>query len=139
MKDKIKILLIDDNENDNYFHQRVIKKAGLTGEVAVAENGLDALKYLINQFKNIDSEPVIKVTLIFLDINMPKMGGFEFLDEYCNLDNSVKAGVVVIMLSTSENPKDVELCKQYTDVKEYCTKPLTIEKLQLIINKHFIT
>ena len=79
--DPISILLIDDDDNDNFFHKRAIDKSGLNCKVDICNGSIDALDYLQNKGQyahNGSNYPAPKI--IFLDINMPKMNGWEFLD-----------------------------------------------------------
>ena len=75
--------------------------------------------------------------LIFLDINMPGMNGWEFLEEYNKLDKEIQSRVMVIMLTTSDNPDDSMRAKTWGFVSDYITKPLTKERLKDIIDAHF--
>lgn len=124
-------MLIDDNPDDNFFHQRVIKKAD-AAEVVISENSaMAALEYL----KSKKDHPHEHPDLIFLDINMPGMNGWEFLEEYEKLDKNLQSHVIVVMLTTSENPDD--RMRAMNIIPEFKTKPLTREMLEEIINKYF--
>src|SRR5438105_4751671 len=109
------ILLIDDDDDDNFFHQIVAREADITDHVQVAENAFEALEYI----KTGKPAP----DLIFLDINMPKMNGWEFVDEYRKLNRIQNP--VIIMLSTSLNPSDIEKSREIPEIKEFKTKPLS--------------
>jgi len=124
------ILLIDDDLEDSFFHRIVIDKMNMTHSVQVAINGLEALKFLRDE-----AQPTPE--LIFLDINMPKMNGWEFLEEYRHLDPKQKARITILMLTTSVNPADLERAKQIEDVTGYKTKPLSVEMLTDILQKYF--
>ena len=113
------IMLIDDNPDDNFFHEREIKKYSRSTKVITKESGIGAFEYL--QTKK-DPYP----NLIFLDINMPGMNGWEFLQAYRNLDKSLQTQII-IMLTTSENPDDATRAKGFGYVSDYLTKPLTKE------------
>ena len=65
-----RVILIDDNESDNVYHEIMIRRAGFAGEILVFENGVDGLRYL-------ETTDLDRPTYIFLDINMPMMDGFE--------------------------------------------------------------
>lgn len=123
------ILLIDDDEEDNFFHSLVINEMDLSDHIEIAENGLHALDYL----ENGDCVP----DLIFLDINMPRMNGWEFLERYRSLDPARKAKVVIIMLTTSLNPMDQERATRVEEVRDFETKPLSKEKLESIMRRFF--
>jgi len=125
-------MLVDDNPNDNFFHEREIKKNNLSTIVVTKDSGLDALVYLKSQ-KDKNMQP----DLIFLDINMPGMNGWEFLQEYTLLDKELHNRIIIIMLTTSDNPDDVARSKEGSFVSGYITKPLTREKMNDIIRQYF--
>lgn len=118
------IMLIDDNKIDNFFHERVIKKANAAKTIIIKESGQEALDYL----KKVNGNP--RPDLIFLDINMPGMNGWEFLEHYKQLDKSLQSGMVVVMLSTSQNPDDKEMARTHGILSDFKTKPLTREMLE---------
>lgn len=130
MKKKLNcVMLIDDNEDDNFFHKIVLKETGITEHIKVAESGFEALDFLVNENKIPE--------LIFLDINMPKMNGWEFLEEYRKLNEEQKARVVIIMLTTSLNPTDRKKAFSIPEVNGFETKPLSPETLNEIVERHF--
>lgn len=126
-------MLIDDNEHDNFFHEREIKKNNSETFVITKKSGIEALEYLKSKKNNDNIQP----DLIFLDINMPGMNGWEFLEEYNKLDKEIQSRVIVIMLTTSDNPDDTNRAKTWKFVSDYITKPLTKERLKDIIEIHF--
>lgn len=126
------IMLIDDNKLDNFYHERVIRKHNAAKHVVVKESGEEALAYLRNKQHNpADMHP----ELIFLDINMPGMNGWEFIEEYKKLDKELQSKMVVVMLTTSENPDDMEKAKANGVLFAFKTKPLTIEMLTEIMER----
>jgi len=127
------IMLVDDDKNDNFFHEREIKKNNIETIVIVEESGTGALKYL----KSMINKKKIAPALIFLDINMPGMSGWEFLEEYKNLHKEIQSKVMIIMLTTSDRPENIERAKSYEFVSDYITKPLTKEKMEDINDKYF--
>jgi len=131
------ILLIDDNPADNEYHTIIIKKAHVCNHVKIAIDGPKALDYIIKSGEEGQSETYPKPDLIFLDINMPGMNGFEFLEEYEKLDDKLKSKVVIVMLSTSLNPDDEKKATENKEVKEFQNKPLDIKLLQNTIEKYF--
>ncbi len=124
------ILLIDDNPADNLFHQLLIDEMKVTETLIAVEDGEEAIDYLRTHLDNLPS-------LIFLDINMPRMNGWEFLDEYDSFPSSVKSKIIIIMLSTSANPKDISRSHEYLTVSNFETKPLTKESLENILDHYF--
>lgn len=127
------IMLVDDNLHDNFFHEREIKKSNLATIVITKTTGLEAIEYLKSKNNNKDNQP----DLIFLDINMPGMNGWEFLQEYDQLDKKLQSKVIIIMLTTSDNPDDEAKAKTWSFVSDYITKPLTKGIMEAIIKKHF--
>lgn len=131
------ILLIDDNSGDNHFHEIIIKEAGSSDHIQIATDGRSALDYIIKSGEPNQSESFPKPDIIYLDINMPGMNGFDFLEEYKKLDEKLKAKAVIIMLTTSLNPDDKIKAMTYKEVKEFQNKPLTVEALHETVEKYF--
>jgi len=126
-------MLVDDNSHDNFFHERVIKKSNAADVIVAKQTGIEALEYL----KENENDEKLHPDLIFLDINMPGMNGWEFLEEYNKLDEKAKSKVVVIMLTTSDNPDDKTKSKMLNIASDFRTKPLTEEMLEEILNTFF--
>lgn len=134
MKKKLNnILLIDDSLADNFISKRVIDKTAVAEKVTTTFGGKEALDYLSKAVNGQFPKPEI----VFLDINMPGMSGWEFLDEYRLLEETKKAGVIVTMLTTSKAETDKTKANGYGNVSDYSTKPLTKEKLMFLIEKHY--
>jgi CheY-like chemotaxis protein len=134
MKTELKnILLIDDNHDDNFFHEREIKKILPSASVKAVKSALEALDFL----KQSDNDGAVIPDLLLLDINMPVMNGWEFLHEYKNQCKNCQDKIIIIMLSTSDNPYDMERIKDTGLVVDYIVKPLTKEILNEVIRKYF--
>lgn len=131
-------MLIDDDEPTNYISKILIEEAECTDHIQIVQSGQLALNYLGSngQFASKD-ERFPYPNLIFLDINMPAMNGWEFLDRYDKLEQKDKAETVVVMLTTSLNPDDKLKAKEMPLVSGFEDKPLTSEKLNEILRKHF--
>lgn len=133
-RDKLScFMLIDDNEADNVYHEIVINEAECVEKVVPHLSAEDALEAL----KNVPSEDCPVPNIIFLDINMPGMNGWEFLEEYQKLAPEHQADIVVVMLTTSLNPDDRERAAQIDLIKDFKTKPLSPDKLDDILEKFF--
>ena len=124
------ILLVDDDPDDNLFHDIIIREMDIVHHIAMAMNGLDALSYL-------ESAHGLPPDLIFLDINMPRMNGWEFLEAYEKLDPGKKAKTLIMMLTTSANPDDLRRAQEMETVTGFQTKPLSREMLTDILREHF--
>ena len=127
------IMLIDDNPDDNFFHEREIKKSNSEIVVIKKNSAMTALEYL----KANRDEAFKLPDLILLDINMDGMNGWEFLKEYDLLAKELQSKVVIIMLSTSESSDDIKNAKSENYVSDFTTKPLTQTIMNNIIAKHF--
>lgn len=127
-----KIILIDDNEDDNFFHSRVIKKNECAKEIVSFTNGQTALNYLDSL-----SDPNEFPTVIFLDINMPGMNGWEFMEEYNDKGLGDKMQSIIYILSTSDNPDDMEKAAHTKNLDGFRTKPMDMSMLEGICKIHF--
>ena len=134
MKKKLNsIMLIDDDQATNFLHKLVIKKADCTEDVHIELNGEAALNYLNTQIDGKYPKP----DLIFLDINMPRMNGWAFLEEYHKLIDGQQGVAVIVMLTTSLNPDDLELAKKFSEISEFKNKPMTQAMIMDIISRYF--
>src|SRR5688572_30468975 len=97
------VLLIDDNPIDNLVNQKLIERANLAEAIIVRDSAVSAIEYLKS---NCDKPENIPDT-IFLDIRMPEMDGFQFLEEFDRLPAEVTSKVTIYMLSSSIDPKDI--------------------------------
>ena len=115
------IMLVDDNETDQFLHEVIFEKFDSDVKLIKAYDGREALEKLAEIDGSVDA--------IFLDINMPGMNGFDFLQEY---DESPYPSVAVIMLSSSGRESDIEKAMSYKFVKSYISKPLEVDDLELL-------
>jgi response regulator of citrate/malate metabolism len=126
-------MLIDDDPDDNFIHERVIRKSNAAEMVIAMKTASSALEYLKSKEDINNTHP----DLIFLDINMPGMNGWEFLQEYNKLDIQFRSQVIIIMLTTSDNPTDKMKATLANGICAFKTKPLTKEMLEEIRTKYF--
>ncbi|MFT6869594.1 MAG: CheY-like chemotaxis protein [Paraglaciecola sp.] len=133
MKQKLNsILLIDDDKATNFMHTYLIKKTLVVDTVISKLNGEEAIAYLTTKKDGEYPQP----DLIFLDINMPVMNGWEFIEEY-KKSNFSKKSVLIIMLTTSLNPIERKRAEKIEIISGFVTKPLTVEYLQDIVKSYF--
>lgn len=125
------LMLIDDDETTNFINELMISEMGITDQILQAQNGKEGLDLLLKQVEEKKCLPEI----ILLDINMPVMDGFEFLEEYQKLDIPGKSSVVIVMLTTSLHPTDMERTKQ-AGITDYINKPLKENSIRQILEKH---
>ncbi len=126
------VLLIDDDEPTNFLNKLTLEQASCARYIQVVQSGQAALDYLRRP-----PDECPRPDLIFLDINMPAMNGWEFLGLYRTLPPEKKADTVVIMLTTSLNPDDEKKTLAIPEVSGFEHKPLNQESLNKVLNKYF--
>lgn len=126
------VLLIDDDEPTNFLNQLTLEQSGCARHIRIAPGGQAALNYLQG---NPDECP--RPDLIFLDINMPAMDGWEFLSHYRLLPQPKKANTVLIMLTTSLNPDDEQRTRTIPEVAGFEHKPLNQVRLARLLATYF--
>lgn len=120
------ILIIDDDEINNFIAAKLIDKIPPKAKVSTCVNGQEGIDFVKNKLNNQDEFPDI----IFLDINMPLMNGWEFLEEYEHIKNDIKKKVTINMLSSSVYNDDISKAETYTTVNKFISKPLTVDKIK---------
>ncbi len=120
MAKNINILLIDDSDVDNFINKAIISKEDNISQITTMTSGREALNHLSSIIDNTEAYPDV----IFLDIKMPGMSGFEFLNEYVTLSDSLTDHCKIYILSSSLDNLDSEKGKEYSVVKKHLTKPL---------------
>ena len=130
------ILCIDDDPITLMLCKKVIAKASFTNEIFTFQNGQDALQYFNTiKYSNNKDKTSIKPQLIFLDLNMPVMGGWEFLDHFITPEYSEFHSIKVIILSSTIDPEDKEKPKNYPMVMDFLSKPITVTMLEYLKSK----
>lgn len=120
------VMLVDDNDTDNFISKRIIEITGFSSNVIVKNSGKLALQYLEQNQNNPASLPDV----IFLDINMPIVDGFVFLFEFDLFADVVKNKCKIVILSSSNNKKDIAKIVDNSHVIKFVTKPLTEKALE---------
>lgn len=139
MKNRLNcILLVDDDIATNFINKKIIQKANIIEQVHVALNGKEAIEYISNKGKfESDNNKYPKPEMILLDINMPVMDGWEFIETYKNLDIENKENIAIVMLSSSFNPADKTKAESIAEITTFRQKPMSKEALYKIIEKVF--
>ncbi len=126
------VMLIDDNEIDNFINHKMIEGCNFSEQVYIHTSSKSALEFLKN-IERIESTPKEMIPeIIFLDINMPIMDGLQFAEEFDKLSQKFKSRTKIVILTTSINPSDFETSKKFKNVIKYINKPLTHMVLESI-------
>lgn len=132
------ILLVDDDPTTNFLNEELLEDLEVARFIHVAWNGQEALDFINHKgkFKDVDKETHPRPNLIFLDINMPLMGGYEFLDQYSYLPQEKKAEAVIVFLTTSSAQEDKFQSKSNEFIYDFIEKPLRKDTVIKLCNKY---
>lgn len=131
--EKKNALLIDDDDIANFLNERVVASTGLINRVHTANNGKEALDIFNQYFTGTLGIPDV----ILLDLNMPVMDGFTFIQAFNNLKFPNKEKVLIIVVTSSHDPDDVARAKAM-GIEHYLQKPITKEAIEQIIMAEFV-
>jgi CheY-like chemotaxis protein len=124
-------LLVDDDPVSCYINSAMLSLSGLSHHVHAVNNGADALDFIEENCANDPVSPDCP-NIVLLDLNMPVMDGFQFLEAFEASSSNRKSKIGVVILTSSNDPKDIEKIKNY-NVLGYLNKPLSPEKLQSVL------
>ncbi|WP_111309024.1 response regulator [Confluentibacter sediminis] len=125
------LTLIDDDDIFVFLTKKVIEQTNLVNLIKVFGNGLDAINFLKKNKYNTDSLPEI----ILLDLSMPIMNGWQFLEEYAKLNPSIGKKITIYICSSSISHDDITRAKSINEVSDYIIKPITKNRLIEVIKK----
>jgi len=129
---KKNILLIDDDKIFNFLSEKTISSLGFTNEIHFATNGQHALELL----ELCKTGEIQKPDIIFLDLNMPIMNGYEFFEAFLAMDLPDKHLITLVILTSSADPEDLKRAKDL-GIKYYFNKPLTPDEIKRLIVQEF--
>ena len=120
------VMLVDDNDTDNFINKRIIELTGFAYRIEIKNSGKSALEYL----ESVQDDDGNLPDLIFLDINMPIVDGFVFLYEFEKFSENIKNKCKIVILSSSDNQRDIDNIINNKLVVKFITKPLSEEALE---------
>ncbi len=130
MKQIQTVAIIDDDHIYQFAIKRTIAATNLITNIVTFTDGQQALEFFMDNIDNVDQLP----DLVFLDLNMPIVDGWEFLEEYATVSSKINKEILIYVSSSSKNPDDLIQAKSIAEVADYIVKPLTSEKLMSIID-----
>jgi len=125
------LTLVDDDDVFVFLTKKTIEETKLVDLIKVFENGLDALNFLKENKYNVDALPEV----ILLDLSMPIMNGWQFLEEYTKLHPTIGKKITIYICSSSISHDDITRSKAINEVTDYIIKPITKESLIALIKK----
>ncbi len=128
------VMFIDDSEIDNLINNHLIRKSNFASKVCIHNGPGSALEYL-QKVSNDNLHPELIPDIIFLDINMPIMNGFQFLDEYEKIANVIKKPIKIVILSSSVDPADLQHSKENKYIIKMIHKPLSYDALDELLEE----
>ncbi len=128
MKKLSYILLVDDDNTSNLITRIMLEKANVVEQIQICLNGEEASRFLMRDTEHFPD-------LILLDINMPLMNGLEFLEYWHK--NALTGKSKIVMYTSSICEEEITQARQYDDVIEYLEKPLSSQKINLLIDTYY--
>ncbi len=123
--------IIDDDPIFIYGTKRIMNEVDFSDDILVYNNGQDAIDGLMA----LTAEGKDLPSVIFLDLNMPIMNGWEFLEDFVKIPNQNREKVIIYILSSSVDPRDLERIKHYEVVNNYILKPISPKDLKSVLEQ----
>ena len=124
-------MIVDDDDIFVFLTKKAIDKTVYFNEIIVFNNGLDSIEYIKENIHNPDLLPEV----ILLDLSMPIMDGWQFLDEYAGFKSQIEKVIVIYVVTSSISPEDIKKAKSIEEVSDFIVKPITHEKLAEVIKE----
>ena len=125
----IRVALVDDDSSYQFLTSRTIKSIGNTNDILQFYDGLEAIQYLSQHAKDAFRLP----DLLLLDINMPLLDGWMFLEEYSSIKDTMVKDINIFMVSSSIDSKDIDRARHNENIADYLMKPVSVEKFREIL------
>ncbi|MGK0447642.1 response regulator [Patiriisocius sp. Uisw_017] len=122
--------IIDDDKIYQFTLMRIINDNKQAEKIITFSDGEKAIHYLTDNKSTNENIPDI----IFLDVNMPIMDGWQFIDEYASIKTEIKKKIVIFMLSSSVNPIDIERASKINEISDYIIKPMKLEEVKMFFD-----
>lgn len=127
------VLLVDDDDDSNFISELVIKRSSITESITCVKNGNEALQFIVNYNSfNMNHTGQQYNQIIFLDLHMPVMDGFDFLAQLTAKIPNYTERIKIYILTSSSNPADIAKVKEYT-IDGYINKPLDMNKIKSLM------
>jgi CheY-like chemotaxis protein len=126
-----KVCIIDDDRIYQFTARKILESTGLSKEILSFGNGEEAINYFKNNLDQVENLPHV----VFLDINMPVMDGWQFLEEFQKINASLQTPISIYMVSSSVDDYDIRKSKQYSIITDYIIKPINRERFEQLLNE----
>ncbi|GBF21041.1 MULTISPECIES: response regulator [Arenibacter] len=131
MSSSLKVCIVDDDDIYQFTMVMTMKSLNLTDKIMVFSDGEEALDFMLDNLHNDKELPDV----IFLDIDMPIMDGFQFMEEYVKIKPKLGKKITIYMVSSSVDPVDIERAKKISEITDYIVKPITHDQLKHIVGE----
>jgi CheY-like chemotaxis protein len=130
MDKKLLIAIVDDDAIFQFIAKRLIDSINAQNKTVIFSDGKDAIDFIHDNLNKVDNI----ADIIFLDINMPVMNGWQFLNKYIEIKSKIEKKIIIYIVTSSNNPDDFIQANSIEEVTDYIVKPITREKYTSILN-----
>lgn len=131
MSSSLKVCIVDDDDIYQFTMVKTMKSLNLTDKIIVFSDGEETLDFMLDNLHNDKELPDV----IFLDIDMPIMDGFQFMEEYVKIKPKLGKKITIYMVSSSVDPVDIDRAKKISEITDYIVKPITHDQLKHIVGE----